>query len=354
MKYKVGDKVRFLNEVGGGIISKITGSDMVYVMDEDGFEIPVRTTEIIVVGQEEYKKTTSDISLKDELSAQNDVIEQARQPSTVVPDMDIVDSDDYELLLAFVPIDQANPTDCNLELYFINDSSFYCTYVVSHRTKTERLKLLGQSVIEPETKEYVCCIDKAEFSSKLNLNIVSFLYKHQEYKYYPPEQVNVDLNPVKLVKKSAFVENDFFDEKAYILKIAANNVPEIEIEIDPQELEQAIKQKDKVPPTTEPEQKRKPEVEEVDLHIEALLEDTRGLDNGQILEIQKAHFIMALESGFTSRTKKMVFIHGVGNGKLKHEIRRLLDTQYVGLASYYDASFQEYGFGATMVILRHT
>ena len=88
MKHKVGDKVRFLNEVGGGIISKITGSDMVYVMDEDGFEIPVSATEIVVVGQEEYKKTTSDISLKDELSAQNDVIEQARQPSPVMPDMD--------------------------------------------------------------------------------------------------------------------------------------------------------------------------------------------------------------------------------------------------------------------------
>ncbi|MDR0725336.1 MAG: DUF2027 domain-containing protein [Prevotellaceae bacterium] len=352
MKYKIGDKVRFLNEVGGGTISKITGSGMVHVMDDDGFEIPVRATDIVVVGRDKYKETSSAISLKDELSAQNSVIEQVQQPSIALPDMDIVDSDDYELLLAFVPADQANPADCDLDLYFINDSSFYCTYVISHRTKTDRLNLLGQSVIEPETKEYVCRIDKTEFSSKLNLDIVSFLYKHHEYKYYPPEQVNVDLNPVKFIRKSAFVENDFFDEKAYILKIAANSVPVEEIEINPQELEQAMKQKDTVKPAAEPMQKCKPDVEEIDLHIETLLEDTRGLDNGQILEIQKARFTIALESGLSSRTKKMVFIHGVGNGKLKHEIRRMLDTQYVGLVRYYDASFQEYGFGATMVILR--
>jgi hypothetical protein len=351
MKYNVGDKVRFLNEIGGGTISKISSSGMVHVMDEDGFEIPVRASDVVVVGRDEYKDTSSAVSLKDELSVRNQAVEQA-QPSVVLPDMDIVDSDDYELFLAFVPEDRLNPVDCNLNLYFVNDSSFYCTYIVSYRTKADKLKLLGQSTVEPDTKEYVCNIDKTEFNSKLDLNIVCVLYKHKEYRYYPPEQIDVSLNPVKFAKKSTFTENDFFDENAHVLKIAANSVPEMEIEIDPQELEKALKQKTPEKPAVETPPKPKSDIEEVDLHIEALLDDISGLDNGQILEIQKARFIIALESGFTSKTKKMVFIHGVGNGKLKHEIRRLLDTQYVGLVRYYDASFQEYGFGATMVILR--
>jgi hypothetical protein len=350
MKYNVGDKVRFLNDVGGGTISKITGSGMVNVVDEDGFEIPVLATDIVVVGREEYKESSPALSLKDELSARNNVFE-SEKTSVVQPDEDIVDSDDYEISLAFVPENQAKPIDCNLNLYFINDSSFYCTYIVSYKTATNKLNLLGHSTIEPETKEHVCSIDKADFGSKLNLNIVSFLYKHHEYKYYPPEQINVDVNPVKFYRNSSFTENDYFDEKAYILKIAANSVPELEIEINPCELEAAIKQKDTVKPAVEPAPK-KPDVEEINLHIEELLDDIRGLDNGQILEIQKAHFIAALENGFTAKTKKMVFIHGVGNGRLKNEIRRLLDTQYAGLVHYYDASFQEYGFGATMVILR--
>jgi hypothetical protein len=351
MKYNIGDKVRFLNEVGGGTISKIIGSGMVNVMDEDGFEIPVPAADIVVVGRDGYRETSSVFSLKEELSARN-IVPEPEKLSAILPDTDIVDSDDYEILLAFVPKDQSNTTDCNLDLYFINDSSFYCTYIISYRTKADKLQLLGQSVAEPETKEYVCSIDKNEFGSKLNLNIVSFLYKHREYRFYPPEQANVDLNPVKFLRKSTFAENDFFDEKAYILKIAANNIQELKIDINPQELEKAMKQKDTVKPKPETMQNNKPDVVEIDLHIEELLDDTRGLDKGQMLEIQKARFVTALEAGFISKTKKMVFIHGVGNGKLKHEIRRLLDTQYAGLVRYYDASFQEYGFGATMVILR--
>ena len=36
---KVGDKVRFLSEVGGGVITGFSGKDLVLVEDEDGFEI---------------------------------------------------------------------------------------------------------------------------------------------------------------------------------------------------------------------------------------------------------------------------------------------------------------------------
>jgi hypothetical protein len=210
---------------------------------------------------------------------------------------------------------------------------------------------MGHSVIEPETKEYICSIDKADTGQKIKLNIVSLLYKHREYKYYPPEQINVDVDMAQLVRDALFTDNDFFDENAYILKIATSIVPEVEISIDPKELEEAMKQKNKEILPPEPPQKSKSDVEEIDLHIEALVENVQSLDSGQIFEIQKARFIIALESGLTSRTKKMVFIHGVGNGRLKHEIRRLLDTQYAGLVHYHDASFKEYGYGATMVML---
>ncbi|MDR1341484.1 MAG: DUF2027 domain-containing protein [Prevotellaceae bacterium] len=338
MKYNVGDKVRFLNEVGGGTVSGIINSSTVNVVDGDGFEIPVRVTDLVVVGRSEQMETAKRIE-----------VERA-EPSAEELYTDIVDSDDYELLLAFVPEDRSNPAACSLDLYFINDSSFYCTYIVSKNTGTDRLILLGQSTVEPETKEYVCSIDRAALNSKLNLNITGFLYKHKEYRYYQPEQISVDLNPVKLAKKSSFVENDFFEENAFILKIAANVIPELEISINPLELEKAIKQKEPAKPA-EPPQKSSPDVEEIDLHIEELVEDVKSLDSVQILEIQKARFIIALECGLTAKTKKMVFIHGVGNGKLKHEIRRLLDTQYAGLVYYHDASFREYGLGATMVIL---
>lgn len=48
MKCKVGDKVRFLNEVGGGKVTRVD-KNTVYVLSDDGFETPVMRSEVIVV-----------------------------------------------------------------------------------------------------------------------------------------------------------------------------------------------------------------------------------------------------------------------------------------------------------------
>lgn len=44
MNFKVGDKVKFLNESGGGEIKKIISSNLVSVQIDDGFEIPTLIT----------------------------------------------------------------------------------------------------------------------------------------------------------------------------------------------------------------------------------------------------------------------------------------------------------------------
>jgi dsDNA-specific endonuclease/ATPase MutS2 len=52
-----------------------------------------------------------------------------------------------------------------------------------------------------------------------------------------------------------------------------------------------------------------------------------------------------------SRAKRIVFIHGVGQGVLKQEVAKLLKSKFPKY-SFQDASFKEYGYGATMVMLR--
>ena len=49
MGIKVGDRVRFLNSVGGGIVKKIVSKELVEVEDEDGFDIPTLISECVVV-----------------------------------------------------------------------------------------------------------------------------------------------------------------------------------------------------------------------------------------------------------------------------------------------------------------
>ena len=49
---KIGDKVRFLSETGGGIVTGFQGKNIVLVEDADGFDIPMPANECVVVDAE--------------------------------------------------------------------------------------------------------------------------------------------------------------------------------------------------------------------------------------------------------------------------------------------------------------
>lgn len=88
---------------------------------------------------------------------------------------------------------------------------------------------------------------------------------------------------------------------------------------------------------------------EIDLHIEQLIDDYKSLSNYQILQIQldKAQFL--LEKLLEEKNyKRIIFIHGFGDGVLKKALHELLD-RYALQCHYFDASFRKYKLGATEV-----
>ena len=91
---------------------------------------------------------------------------------------------------------------------------------------------------------------------------------------------------------------------------------------------------------------------EVDLHIEELVENWKNRGNAEIVQIQLNHFQKSLDKAIYSNMTKIIFIHGVGTGKLKNEIHQLLKT-YKGIR-FYDASYQRYGYGATEVVISNS
>ena len=46
---KIGDKVQFLSDIGGGRIAGFQGKDIALVEDEDGFQIPTPVTDLVVM-----------------------------------------------------------------------------------------------------------------------------------------------------------------------------------------------------------------------------------------------------------------------------------------------------------------
>ena len=55
---KIGDKVRFLSEVGGGVVTGFQGKNIVLVEDADGFDIPMPINECVVIETDDYNIPT--------------------------------------------------------------------------------------------------------------------------------------------------------------------------------------------------------------------------------------------------------------------------------------------------------
>lgn len=88
----------------------------------------------------------------------------------------------------------------------------------------------------------------------------------------------------------------------------------------------------------------------LDLHIENLIDSHNGMSNSAILKIQMSHFKSFLNKSIDKKQRKIVVIHGVGEGVLRHEIRKELGI-YHPYFEYYDASYDDFGYGATEIRL---
>jgi hypothetical protein len=89
---------------------------------------------------------------------------------------------------------------------------------------------------------------------------------------------------------------------------------------------------------------------EVDLHIHQLLDDHARMSNSEIISIQLEHFERTLRMAELKKLKRVIFIHGVGQGVLRAEIRKML-SQYYPNCSYMDGPYTAYGYGATEVMI---
>ena len=84
---------------------------------------------------------------------------------------------------------------------------------------------------------------------------------------------------------------------------------------------------------------------EVDLHIDKLIDSTKGLSNFDMLNLQMDTAKGQLEFAIRKKIQRVVFIHGVGEGVLKMELESLL--RRYDQVKYYEADPRKYGIGAT-------
>jgi len=166
------------------------------------------------------------------------------------------------------------------------------------------------------------------------------------------------IDTVKFYKLHTFSASDFFEEPALIYDIVKDDVPAKQVYVSAEEIQSALLQKKfvdkpKSQPIVKPNhgQGGRNGIIEIDLHIDSLLDDTKGMSNSEILNYQLDKFREVIEANKDKREQKIVFIHGKGDGVLRKAILDELKRKHSNYR-YQDASFQEYGFGATMVTIK--
>lgn len=87
----------------------------------------------------------------------------------------------------------------------------------------------------------------------------------------------------------------------------------------------------------------------IDLHIDKLIDSTKGMTNFDMLNLQVDTAKQQLEFAMRKRIQRVVFIHGVGEGVLKMELQSLF-RRYDNL-KYYEANPRQYGLGATEIYI---
>lgn len=360
MNIKVGDKVKFLNSVGGGKVKRIIDKKTVGVFNQDGFEIPVLIKELIKIDEDE-KISGNELADKSNTPFNKTF---KKEPEAIVEEKEdedfFDDDDDYKkdnedlcLYLGFLPKDENKKTNCDVELYLINDSN-YSLYFNIIQPSNNKYFSLKNGFIEDNIKEFMLEFERSELNNLNELIIQVIPFKNEVYNHQSVIDKTIKINPVKFFKYKSYKENDFFDEEAFVVTVFEENMLTDSVKsLDKNEIKQILTQKEvENKRINQPKRFKKSEElnEVVDLHIHELIDDEKGLSNAEMLEIQLKTFKKRMDEAIKKKSKSIVFIHGIGNGKLKMELRRELDRQYKKY-SYQDASFREYGWGATMVIL---
>lgn len=364
---KVGDIVRFLSSTGGGRIVRIDGQ-IAHVEEDDGFETPVLLKELVVVtpaGDAAVSRDafggTAQATQRKEAERQSKLIETKMPEVEKTPRVEeTATGDRINLVLGFQPVEIKHLTTTTYEAYLVNDSNYFLYFTFLSRADGDAgwtTRFAG--VVEPNIQLFLEELDRDQAGrlDRVAIQYVAFK-RDKEFQLKAPVAVERPIDVTKFFKLHCFHDNPYFDTPVIAIDIVKNDIPQRPMAFDSSALEDAMKQKRREDsrPTRQPVKRRETRKDEplvVDLHINQLLDNTRGLSNADILNHQIDTFRKVMDDNLGNPGKKIVFIHGKGEGVLRQALMKELNYRYKA-HDVQDASFREYGYGATQVTIRNS
>lgn len=372
---KIGDIVRFLNTTGGGRITKIK-DNLAYVEDEDGFETPVLMRECVVVGSSPAPAgvPTSRTAVGAASASKPQPSPSKYEPSPLAPPVAAAPADEEEipvyetpegerinLVLAYEPVDIKRLSTTHFDTYLVNDSNYFLYFAYMTKADEEdKWTTRYAGIIEPNIQLFIgeVAVEDLPKMDRVAVQYIAFK-KDKPFATKQPQLIEEPLDTTKFARVHCFQQSIYFDSNVIALELVTNDAPHRAIVVDQTKLQAAMKAKKAVDmrprkrivkKRTKAERKADDTIV-VDLHINAIVDNTHGLSNADMLNLQVDEFSRIMDENLKHKGQKIVFIHGKGEGVLRNAILKELNHRYKG-HDVQDASFREYGFGATQVTIR--
>ena len=367
MKFKIGDRVKFLTESGQGIIRNIIGPQTVTVETEDGFEIPTLTSDLVIIEAKTHaeKLFVNDMKLQGDDDGVEDapIIEKEEVSNTISDDINnsrlIVYPSDrqpekFHISVAFAPKNQQMPIVGDIDIYLMNFTANDVLFSM-HSAGEKEFSLVSSGKIEAFSKFYIATITREEIEAYSTAQVQILVLQHQSKELRAPISSDMSIKGSRFYKESAYKDDTILHQKALIYKLLDfKNIPVLSKLSGGAKDEDVHQTKARIYEKNDEILKHKKNSKEavVDMHIWELVDDHSRMTNAEMLDVQLAYFEKCLQSAIDNHITKVVFIHGVGTGKLKQEITAIMDER--DFLTYKPANMSEYGVGATQVDIMGT
>ena len=351
----IGDKVSFLNAVGGGVVTKIIDSRMVMVEIEDGFELPCMISDLVLDFRNQPSRQQQIVDTVQQEIKEKQLVQQQQEEDARHGGLRrfAKEAEKEGVYLAFVPHEQQWLLTGAMDVVLVNHTPYEMLYTFTIKEESQFVNVdYGQ--LEKYEKVVVETISRDDLEYWCN-GIVQALFTAE----------TTDMVPLPLNAPFALRSNRFFKEGSYLMSgvlgekavtvclselVALKHAEGDFNKIMKEGIGSQAPKKDLIKEEAPIDKHRTGQGEAiVDLHIGELVDNIAGLSSHDMFKIQMDYFKKMLDSAIAADYAKVTFIHGVGNGVLKNAI--IEELKSYGNTKNHMASIAKFGVGAIDVVI---
>ena len=349
MKFKVGDKVKFIDEMGGGVITKLIDTKLVKIKTDDGFEMPVMTSNLML----DYRSIEAETSTayRPPVVAAPVANDEPEYITKINPWGKI--KEEAGVYLAFEPHEQQWVLTGEMDVILLNNTSDELLYSLFLK-RNGSIEGADFNSVPSNSKIVIDTISREDIEDWTYGYLQFLLHSDNPEKIYLPVHSVIDIKTGRFFKEGSYKSSSLLNSKSIMVTVIAQNAMTFVTDSAVSRKQDPVigQSKTKVIKSEQLIDKYKKSLgeAEVDLHIGELIDNILGLSSLDMLKIQIDTFKKVLANAIKNDYNKVTFIHGVGNGVLKNAIITEL-ADYEGVENRM-ASISKFGVGAIDVIIK--